>query len=68
MALRSRQLADRPPKHPNRGPSRLLHVRLKAPDAQRLDAELDARGLVVSDYLRTLILSDLNAPAMAETT
>ena len=68
MASRSRQSADRPPKHPSRGPSRLLHVRLKAPDADRLTAALDSRGLVVSDYLRSLILSDLDTAPMADST
>ena len=61
MALRNRPPADRPPLHPSRGPSRLLHVRLKAPDADRLAAALDVRGLAVSDYLRSLILRDLDA-------
>ena len=64
MAPRFRQPADRPPVHPSRGPSRLLHVRLKAPDAARLSDALDARGLAVSDYLRSLILCDLDAADM----
>ena len=61
MAPRARQHPDRPPAHPSRGPSRCIAVRLKAPDAERLSEALDVRGLVVSDYLRSLILSDLDA-------
>ena len=61
MASRLRQSADRPPAYPSRGKSRCIAVRLKAPDADRLAAALDARGLPVSDYLRSLILGDLDA-------
>ncbi len=38
----------------------MLALRLKAPDAARLDAEVQARGLVRSDYLRAVILDALD--------
>lgn len=66
MADRSHPRLDRPPVHPKRGPARVLATRLKAPDASRLDAVLDSRGLAVSDYLRGLIHQDLDGTMIAK--
>ena len=60
-----RTAADRPRKHPARGPARIVAVRLKTPDRARLFDVAAGRGLVVSDYLRGLILDALDAAAPA---
>lgn len=61
MPDRPHAAADRPPVHPTEGASRCIAVRIKVPDARRLDAALASRGLRPSDYLRGLILRDLDA-------
>lgn len=56
---------DRRTAHPSRGTSRVVAVRLKDPDARRLEASLDSRGVTLASHLRSLILSDLNARGAA---
>lgn len=61
MAAPSRRSSDRPRLHPKLGPGRVVACRLKSPDAARLAAVLNARGIGISDWLRTVALDALDA-------